>query len=524
MSSFFARLLVVLLFQQILPSLTLGQVTDKPAAVALEPIITDDFAIFPVTTELQRELLQSDTTEVCVFVNGAAFREVEKIDRFLPAFEKLRKHLQELPKGNDSGVTFQCIDSHVQGEPSDALGKRLEALSKTSEEVGYYAGYLNVKWSQTFAGDFDWEKFIGKAREAVASATSTEERPLGNERIQIYPVRTILSRLMHNADCLVKVARVVTDNSRFPAELMDDLNEFIPQQDYAGHQTMLLSIKLHDSGREMVSTWIENIEGRKEFARKNGFTECNVNSSYVDERSMVINAIDTDGRPVEGVQVRLNHIYRPRGSEKTSIENQVYSTHHNGRAIMARSGESVDLRLWFTKPGLVPLFARWATDLQSGGGEIPEDFEVRLAAGTEIGGIVTNEAGAPVEGAMVDVYDATAFTPVIPGISSKVRLTRSGWLTEGGIAPITDVEGRWSLNTVPPESELVFDRSLQVRDSTLPVRLRVRHPDYAEFDAMDDPSVAGSPSLRELRDKSARVVLSKPDAKQQPANPQAYPE
>ena len=503
---------------------THGQSADK--SPNFEPIITEEYALFPVTTELQRQLLESDSITVCVFVNGSAFRGVDKVDRFHPALMKLQKQLQDLPKGDNAGVIFNCIDGHVPGEPSGALRERLEKVSKASEEVGYYSGFLNVKWSRVHTGDFNWQEFIGQAQDAATSASSSDESPVGNERIQVYPVRTILSRLSHSADCLVDVMPVVTGKTQFPDDLEEDLKKYIPEHTYAGQRTLLLSIKQHESAREMVSAWNENIEGRKAFARKFGFAECNVNSSYVDEQSMMISVVDADLQPVEGVQVRLNHVYRSRGSEKTSIENKQYVTPGSGRAVISRSGESVDLRLWFAKPGYVPLFAIWALDHQSDGDQIPDEFEISIAPGTEIGGIVTDEAGKPIQGARVDVCDATAFqfAVVRAGRTPGIRPVRSPTLAEDETAPVTDVQGRWSLNTVPADRDLVFDESLSDQAPELPIRLRVRHPDYPEFNAIDAPTIAGSPTLQQLRQKTAKVVLSKSATSKQPAHTQNYPE
>ena len=101
-------------------------------------------------------------------------------------------------------------------------------------------------------------------------------------------------------------------------------------------------------------------------------------------------------------------MYQPEGTDKPKIENQDYLTDAEGKALIRFSGTSVDLRIWVRKTGFVPSHAMWAEQFQSDGDKVPEEFTFRLTRGTEIGGVVVDEKGEPIEGVKIEVKDQTA--------------------------------------------------------------------------------------------------------------------
>ena len=187
-----------------------------------------------MTTELQRILLDDETnaTSVCVFVNGAAFEKVETIDLFLPPFVKLMDKLKAMPKSSKDRIAFYCIEG-INAVPFDDLREWLAQLSTVSEAVAHKSGFTNAKTSQTFESeDFSWNDFISAAQAATRLANSQDEQPIGNERLQVFPVHTLLSHLLVKADCVVNVIPVVKRRTTFPEDYERDLNEFIPQHKY----------------------------------------------------------------------------------------------------------------------------------------------------------------------------------------------------------------------------------------------------------------------------------------------------
>ena len=398
----FARFVGCLLIGSITSSALYAQSEAREGETGVS--IGDEYVICPVTTELQRSLLQSDTVAVCVSINGGAFRDVETIDRFLPAFKQLQKELTELPKAENTGIVFRCIDGYVEGEEFESLKKRLESLSRVSEEVGYYAGYLQVKSSRTFhADEFDWQKWIDEAQAAAKAADSQAEDVMGNERVQVFFVRTFLSHLIANADCIVTILPVVRSESGFPAEFMPDLEQFLLPEKDAPHKEMLLQVSHNAAAAKQLDAWVEDLEGRREFARKFGFEGCNVSLSPTSERNLLIKVVDNEGKPIEGARVFCNHRFAMPGVAKHNIENKRYESNAEGKLLVTLSSGSVDLRLWVSKPGYVPLHAMWSEEIQHDIDEIPEMFQFQMNRGTEIGGVVLNDAEEPIAGATVEI-------------------------------------------------------------------------------------------------------------------------
>ncbi len=160
------------------------------------------------------------------------------------------------------------------------------------------------------------------------------------------------------------------------------------------------------------------------------------------------------------------------------------------------------------------------------GDKLPKEFEVVLEAGTEIGGIVTDEQGEPIEGVKVEIKDATVRSPIDPKFfplkddkeKLRPRPSRATWLTEKETAPRTDSEGRWTAKTVPKDSDLVltgpfirgsYPNSEVHSPSDPPLRLRYSHPDYKTFNGFEHANRKQNPSLKILRSKTAAVALKR---------------
>ncbi len=69
----------------------------------------------------------------------------------------------------------------------------------------------------------------------------------------------------------------------------------------------------------------------------------------VDLRGMKIRVLDPDGEPIQGVRLFRNHVYKIKDDGRPIIENDEYFTDAHGKATIAFSGISLDLRLWATK-------------------------------------------------------------------------------------------------------------------------------------------------------------------------------
>ncbi len=235
-------------------------------------------------------------------------------------------------------------------------------------------------------------------------------------------------------------------------------------------------------------------------------------------RRITIRVLDPDGKPLKGIKVFRNHVYEREGAERPQIENKDYWTDAQGKALVALSGKSVDLRIWARKANFIPLHAMWAKQFQSDGDQIPAEFTFQLQPGTVIGGIVENEEGEPIEGVKVEVRDQTVDgstrQPVVPGI----RPVRDHYLAGGKEAVFTNAQGRWVLGNVPPERSLVFRRDLlplMKRPKPPRIALRLTHPDYTGDHEWDSLHKKGSLQVQQrvthesLRDQTATIVMKR---------------
>jgi len=205
-------------------------------------------------------------------------------------------------------------------------------------------------------------------------------------------------------------------------------------------------------------------------------------------RKMLIKTVDEQESPVPGVRIFVN--IWPDGPYKDSKRN--YTADEQGRVSVLVPSPPRLFRIWTQKEGYVPLFAQWWPEHQPDGSQIPEEFTFSLPRGTEIGGAIVDDDGAPIEGAVVEV-----------ALGNRVdemgrRPVPSMWLSEvpgpGNNSRITDMSGRWSLDNVPAGEEIF-------------VRVKVTHPDYISDTRWGGLQEEQAITMTAFRDKSATIAM-----------------
>lgn len=154
---------------------------------------------------------------------------------------------------------------------------------------------------------------------------------------------------------------------------------------------------------------------------------------------------DETGEPLEGVKV-ANWFSQTEGS---------WTTDDDGRCFIERSQISPKVfQISVRSDDHVPVTVTWAPTYN--GETVPADYELRLERGVEIGGVVRDEDGAPIEGAEVRVHveprPGGAVNPTLIKIDRK-----------------TGRDGRW--------------RCRVTLEDVSHVSLSLSHPDYQS----DDP-------------------------------------
>jgi beta-lactamase regulating signal transducer with metallopeptidase domain len=237
----------------------------------------------------------------------------------------------------------------------------------------------------------------------------------------------------------------------------------------------------------------------------------------IQPKEMLVKVVDTDGKPLEGAWVFRNLTFNDAEAKRSRIKNETYYTDKNGETTIRFEGEPINLHVWVKKESHVPLVTSWRDVATAGNEPIPASFEFRLTRGTKIGGIVTDVAGIPIAGVKVEVEDASLYrdspsryrdldrSPKDPPKVIK-RPGRSNWLAFGTAGVLTDAEGKWSLDNVPTDAELLANKN-QWTEGHTPLRLRFSHPDYETIDGMENHAKVYNPTLESLRDGSSRTEM-----------------
>ncbi len=190
---------------------------------------------------------------------------------------------------------------------------------------------------------------------------------------------------------------------------------------------------------------------RSEAAAKKAAAE--VKPSQNAKRAILIHTVGPDGRPMSGVEV-LRSIWTRKPIKDRNNRRAV--SDDRGQVRFELPEGMYIIRFWTRAKGHVPLFAHWEEE-DDPERSLPEEFTFRLKPGTVIGGIVRNADGRPIQGVAVDVE--------LKRGGERDGRTGPGWLTDGSDTPITDAEGRWTLDNVPPGDDVQ-------------VQLKFSHPDY----------------------------------------------
>ena len=122
-------------------------------------------------------------------------------------------------------------------------------------------------------------------------------------------------------------------------------------------------------------------------------------------QSMLVRVVDADGKPVAGatITVSLGHV----GADPDFHENLLFvstrTTGRDGTARVARPRDTRDsLDLEVRADGFVPMTASWNGSHRDGRYEpVPPECSFKLERGQTIGGVVRDEKGRPVAGAIV---------------------------------------------------------------------------------------------------------------------------
>jgi beta-lactamase regulating signal transducer with metallopeptidase domain/thiol-disulfide isomerase/thioredoxin len=181
--------------------------------------------------------------------------------------------------------------------------------------------------------------------------------------------------------------------------------------------------------------------------------------------SMLVHVLGPDGQPIAGAKLFANVSSWERNptdwTNHWTIKNDHYVSGPDGTAPITLPKLVEDLRLWVRKDAYVPMFAIWWPKTDPELAAMPEEFTYHLQNGTILGGIVKNDEGKPIKGVKIEArYDGKGTRTGVSG-----RDVFDAWLSSDDRDVITDSEGRWKLDNVPPGDDV-------------DVLIKLSHPDY----------------------------------------------
>ena len=202
----------------------------------------------------------------------------------------------------------------------------------------------------------------------------------------------------------------------------------------------------------------------------------------VDFKFMVV---DVDGEPIPNAGLYLSASQEnPPLGEKYNL-----TTAGDGSVTQEVRESSIRIRVWCSAKGFAPLFANWEPEYFNSGNTIPEEFTFVMFPGESIGGRIVDSAGEPIVGAKVQVSYREGGIPPI-----GKRQKYNTWLAYGSAAVVTDADGAWVLENVPPGDDVE-------------VSLTINHPDYSSDENPGELQKQQSISMKDLASLSANITM-----------------
>lgn len=202
--------------------------------------------------------------------------------------------------------------------------------------------------------------------------------------------------------------------------------------------------------------------------------------------SVRIRVVDEAGQPVANAHVH-GSVWT---NDKAFKSNRNYTTDSHGLATVELPATLQIVRVWASAKGYAPMFAQLWPQAPVEAHPLPHEFTYTLKPGTSMGGVIHDDQDRPIQGARVEVrYDSG-------GIGDKEHppAQYDTWLAEGDTAVVTDAEGRWSLDNVPPGDDVK-------------VRVKLSHPDFVNDTRWGELQKEQRVTATRLRDQSAVIVM-----------------
>jgi thiol-disulfide isomerase/thioredoxin/protocatechuate 3,4-dioxygenase beta subunit len=225
-------------------------------------------------------------------------------------------------------------------------------------------------------------------------------------------------------------------------------------------------------------------------------TEVAANQELNAERTMRVQVLDMDGKPIARASLFVNASEVERSGKFPS---KTYRTDSQGEVDVRLPNRLRILRIWASKPGYVPQFLNFAEGTHQEGKSLPGSYRFYLETGERIGGTVVDQDDQPVARAKVQVrvdVSEPDWDSERPWGSSPDPII-STWLAYGSEAIMTDSLGRWQISNAPANRG----------SKDYEFRLQVSHPDFSGDTRWGELQEQQGVTTAQLREGTAKIKL-----------------
>ena len=212
-----------------------------------------------------------------------------------------------------------------------------------------------------------------------------------------------------------------------------------------------------------------------------------VQDDIEEEAELTIFVLDANGDPIPDTSLLMSVVTE----NPTAVDKFNLVTDADGTASQVLSRKVVTLRVWATAKTFAPVFAKWEREYFASGKKLPTESTMVLLPAETIGGKILDEKGEPVAGAKVQVTHRSG------GLPLPVKGQRyNRWLAYGEGAAVTDTNGIWVLENIPPGDDVE-------------VSLTINHPDFVSDEREGGLQTEQSISMKDLANLTAKIKMKR---------------
>ena len=185
-----------------------------------------------------------------------------KFDETAINWNTLTEQLHPFSDVRKGVVAFHVYNFSVHATNIFLAGWTLEGFGQ--QQAGFHKTYI----TQTFTGSGSFWKMIDTAESKMADRDEGPETPIGNNLVQVYPVRTLESFIKKDqSNCIVEIRPMLDHDTgnHLPADVLAAIKEYVPKVDVKHKAILLFQINFKKAARNTVEWFRET--GSKELAR-----------------------------------------------------------------------------------------------------------------------------------------------------------------------------------------------------------------------------------------------------------------